>query len=117
MAPASAAVFQQDGAPPHFHNEVREELNNRLPKRWVGRDDSQLLCWSPRSPDLTPLDFFMWGYVKDSVYKPPPPQTIHDLNVRIREAIASAQGPSTIMTDPGMGRSCNATTCLGVRGN
>ncbi|PSN38177.1 hypothetical protein C0J52_15049 [Blattella germanica] len=26
-------IYQQDGAPPHFHNEVRQFLNNRLPNR------------------------------------------------------------------------------------
>ncbi|PNF27274.1 hypothetical protein B7P43_G05160, partial [Cryptotermes secundus] len=25
------------------------------------------VTWSPRSPDLTPLDYFLWGYVKNSV--------------------------------------------------
>ena len=24
-----------------------------------------------RSPDLTPLDFFLWGYVKQKVYQQP----------------------------------------------
>ena len=28
-----------------------------------------LLFWPPRSPDLTPCDFFLWGYVKDNAYK------------------------------------------------
>ena len=28
-----------------------------------------LLLWPPRSPDLTPCDFFLWGYVKDNAYK------------------------------------------------
>jgi len=27
----------------------------------------------PRSPDATPCDFFLWGYVKDQVYVPPVP--------------------------------------------
>ena len=26
---------------------------------------------TPRSPDATPYDFFLWGYVKDQVYVPP----------------------------------------------
>jgi hypothetical protein len=26
------------------------------------------ISWPLRSPDLTPVDFFMWGYVKDIVY-------------------------------------------------
>ena len=29
-----------------------------------------LLLWPPRSPDLTPCDFFLRGYVKDNAYKP-----------------------------------------------
>jgi len=28
-----------------------------------------LLCWPPRSPDLKPCHFFLWGYVKDSFYR------------------------------------------------
>ena len=24
--------------------------------------------WPPRSPDLTPIDFFYWGYIQDIVY-------------------------------------------------
>ena len=28
------------------------------------------LLWPPRLPDLTPCDFFLWGYVKDNAYKP-----------------------------------------------
>ena len=28
------------------------------------------LLWPPRSPDLTPCHFFLWGYVKDNAYKP-----------------------------------------------
>jgi hypothetical protein len=27
--------------------------------------------WPPRSPDITPLDFFLWRYVKDIIYKTP----------------------------------------------
>ncbi len=28
--------------------------------------------WPPRSPDLSPLDYFLWGYLKDQVYSPVP---------------------------------------------
>jgi len=41
----------------------------------------------PRSPDATPCDFFVWGYVKDQVYVPPVPANIPELKVRIRTAI------------------------------
>ena len=36
--------------------------------------DQTLMKWPARSPDLTPLDFYFWGYTKGKVYKPPPQQ-------------------------------------------
>ena len=45
-----------------------------------------LLAWPPRSPDATPCDFFLWGYVKDQVYVPLLPASIPELKVRIRTA-------------------------------
>ena len=39
------------------------------------------------TPDATPCDFFLWGYVKDQVYVPPLPTSIPELKVRIRTAI------------------------------
>lgn len=84
-------VFQQDGAPPHFHNDVREYLDENLPHRWIGRAANNLpmLQWPPRSPDLTPCDFFLWGYIKDSVYVPPLPADMNDLRRRITAAVDS----------------------------
>jgi hypothetical protein len=35
--------------------------------RWIGRDGP--IAWSPRSTDLTPLKFFLWGYVKNTAYQ------------------------------------------------
>lgn len=58
--------IQQDGAPPHNANIVRDYLNRHFQLRWMGTKGP--LNWPPRSPDLTPLDFFLWGYLKDKVY-------------------------------------------------
>lgn len=55
-------IFQQDGAPPHWSLAVRHFLNETLPQRWIGRSgdrDLSLLHWPPRSPDITPCDFFV----------------------------------------------------------
>ena len=85
-------IFQQDGAPPHFHNDVRWYLNKHLPQRWVrhtGCDDEVLLKWPQRSPDMTPCDFFLWGFVKDRVFVPPLPRDLMELRERIREAFAA----------------------------
>jgi len=54
-------IFQQDGAPPHWGSHVCRFLDASFPNRWIGRDG--LTAWPPRSPDITPLDFFLWGYV------------------------------------------------------
>ena len=35
----------------------------------------------PRSPDVMPRDFFLWGYVKDQVYVPPLPASIPERKV------------------------------------
>ncbi len=43
--------------------------------------------WPPRSPDLTPCDFFVWGFVKSKVYATRPPD-IAELKERIRGAFA-----------------------------
>jgi hypothetical protein len=44
--------------------------------------------WPPRSPDLTPCDFFIWGCVKDTVFVPPLPTNLRDLRNRITAAVA-----------------------------
>lgn len=61
--------FMHDGAPPHFSHIVRNHLNNRFPDQWIGRGGP--CSWPPRSPDLNPLDFFLWGYLKNLVYSTP----------------------------------------------
>lgn len=77
-------IFQQDGAPPHWGLAVRDFLNQRFPGRWIGRDGP--ISWPPRSPDITPLDFFLWGYVKDIVFKTPV-ANLEELRQRITAAI------------------------------
>lgn len=78
--------FQQDGAPPHFSAFVTDTLNEKFGHRWIGRQGP--ICWPPRSPDLTPCDFFLWGYIKNIVYR----EKIRDLNHlrnRINEAMTT----------------------------
>lgn len=74
--------FQQDGAPPHYARNVRFYLDETFPNRWIGRRGR--IEWPARSPDLTPLDFFFWGYVKSVVYKTKP-NTLAELEERIRD--------------------------------
>jgi len=75
--------FQQDGAPPHHAVTVRKFLDEQLPNRWIGRRGP--VEWPPRSPDITPMDFFFWGVVKDKVFSPKP-RIVDDMIHCIREA-------------------------------
>ena len=52
----------QDGAPPHGSLQVRHVLRQRFEDRVVALHHP--VEWPPRSPDLTPLHFFLWGYLK-----------------------------------------------------
>ncbi|KAJ4439237.1 hypothetical protein ANN_07357 [Periplaneta americana] len=58
---------------------------SRFSGRWIGRGEPT--SWPPRSPDLTPLDFFLWGFLKDQVYLPPLPANLSELRNRITAAI------------------------------
>ena len=84
-------MLQQDGCPTHFHNDVRDCLNTNFPQRWIGRfgqEDVAVMLWPPRSPDLTPCDFFLWRFVKDTVFVPPVPANLQALLDRITAAVA-----------------------------
>ncbi|KAL4132727.1 hypothetical protein QTP88_009836 [Uroleucon formosanum] len=64
------SIFQQDGAPAHNANIVRNYLNEYFPNRWIGTYGA--VQWPPRSPDLIPLDYFLRGPLKTVVYINPP---------------------------------------------
>lgn len=75
--------FQQDGAPCHSTQIVREYLDYQFRGKWIGRNSTH--PWPARSPDLTPLDFFLWGYLKNKVYSYRPFQNINHMENVIRE--------------------------------
>ena len=59
--------FMQDGTPTHYASDVREWLEDNFPARWIGRRGA--IDWPARSPDLSPSDFFLWGHLKEVVYR------------------------------------------------
>lgn len=72
--------WAQDGAPPHRRRTVTDRLRELFGNRVIALN--QPVEWPPRSPDLTPLDFFLWGYLKARVYTTPP-ANLDDLQERI----------------------------------
>ncbi|GFW19872.1 putative DD41D transposase [Trichonephila clavipes] len=74
--------FQQDGA---TYITQLDLLKDTFGDRLISRFGP--VNWPPRSCDLTPLDYFLWGYVKSLVYADKP-QTLDHLEDNIRRVIA-----------------------------
>ncbi|GFW96918.1 uncharacterized protein TNCV_2160531 [Trichonephila clavipes] len=68
--------FQQDGATCHTARATIDLLKDTFGDRLISRFGP--VNWPPRSCDLTPLDYFLWGYVKSLVYADKP-QTLDHL--------------------------------------
>ncbi|GFS79506.1 DUF4817 domain-containing protein [Trichonephila clavipes] len=77
--------FQQDGATCHTARATIDLLKDTFGDRLISRFGP--VNWPPRSCDLTPLDYFLWGYVTSLVYADKP-QTLDHLQDNIRRVIA-----------------------------
>ncbi|GFV53072.1 putative transposable element [Trichonephila clavipes] len=77
--------FQQDGATCHTARATIDLLKDTFGDRLISRFGP--VNWPPRSCDLTPLDYFLWGYVKSLVYADKP-HTLDHLEDNIRRVIA-----------------------------
>jgi hypothetical protein len=93
LAQRQHMVYMHDGAPPHFSIVARRQLDTAFPNRWIGRGGP--FPWPPRSPDLNPLDYFLWGHLKTVVYETP----VENVMV-LRERVTAAC--QTIRDNPGM---------------
>lgn len=80
--------FQQDGATCHTAHETIDLLQQRFPEQIISRNSD--VNWPPRSCDLTPCDFFLWGFVKSRAYANKP-ETIPELKSEIQRVIGEIQ--------------------------
>lgn len=76
--------LQQHGATAHTSCANLAWLNDRFGGRLISRRSA--VNWPAHSPDLTPLDFFLWGYLKSVVYQEVP-ESLAALKQAIRAAI------------------------------
>ena len=83
----------QNGAPAHRPLIVRERLHELFGDHIVALNHD--IEWPARSPDLTPCDFFLWGYLKSKVYVTPP-ENMNQLRYRITEEV------NQLKDDPGL---------------
>jgi hypothetical protein len=58
-----------DGAAAHSSRAVDAKLTELFEDHWWGNKGPSV--WSARSQDLTPLDFYLWGRIKELVYANP----------------------------------------------
>ena len=77
--------FQQDGAPPHRKKEVQDWLKGKFGDKFINTSR-----WPPRSPDLNPCDFSLWGGLKSKVYEPKP-KNLEELKQNITREIKNFQ--------------------------
>ena len=80
--------FQQDGVKCHTAEATLDVLRPVFEDHIISRRAD--VVWSPRSCDLTPLDYYLWGAVKDKCYADKP-ETIEASKDNIREAIGEIQ--------------------------
>lgn len=81
--------FQQDGAPAHAAAQTIQLLRSKFGDRVISRNAD--VNWPPRSCDLTPVDYFLWGLLKSQVYANKP-KTIQRLQTNIRSEMAAISG-------------------------
>ncbi|KAJ8963406.1 hypothetical protein NQ318_018885 [Aromia moschata] len=79
--------FQQDGCHAHHAVTVRNWLNSEFNEHWIGTDGP--ILWPPRSPDLTILDLYLWGRLRQIVYREPLENGEEQLRTRIQNAVKS----------------------------
>ena len=84
--------LQHDGSHIHCTRKITQHLNNTNPNRWIWR--GSLIHWPARSPDLNPLDFCLWGWLKGEVFSTKL-DTCADLVTRINNVLCPYKGPSS----------------------
>ena len=70
----------------HFKRRKIDLLKGNFGERVISRNGP--VEWPPRSCDLTPLDFFLWGHIKSLVYANKP-ATLDNLKDNIQREIAN----------------------------
>ena len=85
LATRIAMYFQHDRAPSHYTRHVMQHLKDTFSNRWISRGST--INWPLRSPDLTPLDFCLWGWMNSEVCRKKV-DTQDELLVNILDVIA-----------------------------
>jgi len=61
---------------------IRSHFQGRVTAKGYSKEFGKGSDWPPYSPDLNPMDYYMWGNVKDKVYKDKP-KTLSEFKSKI----------------------------------
>lgn len=104
LAVARNIYYQQDGCPPHNARITTDLLNEEFGQNWIGTRGP--ISWPARSCDLTPLDFFLWGRLKDLIFKGRAIETREELREATRQAFAVISPVELINSSNSVRRRC-----------
>ena len=91
----------------------KEYLNDAYPHQWIGRGGP--IPWPARSPDLNPLDFYLWGRLKSLVYSSAVPNS-EVLQQRIELGCEIIRGELNGLCNVQRSLKRRARVCLQVQG-
>jgi hypothetical protein len=104
-------TFQQDGATPHTAANTIELLQSFFHDQLIALGTNWE--WPANSPDLSPLDYFLWGYIKQKVYCSSP-KTVSELQTSIETAIANIEADLLVESIESLRD--RLTMCIAVNG-
>ncbi|GJQ73228.1 hypothetical protein Trydic_g1110, partial [Trypoxylus dichotomus] len=85
--------FLHDGTSPHFERKVRQYLRDLFQKRRITRKGH--VQWPARSPDLNPVNFYLWERMKQLVYGEGEVNNELEMQERIKTAAAKLRQENT----------------------
>ena len=104
----SIGYFQQDGATSNTSHASMAEIQSSFGDPVISKG-----LWPTRSPDLTPPDYFLCGYLKGRVYQNKP-RTVDALKTNIAEEIQAVTADLLARTFQNMAR--RVQSCLDANG-
>ena len=108
--------WQQDGAPCHVADHNMRNMDRKFEGRVVSRRAIRGHDWparSPDRPDLNPLDFSLWGFLKSQVYTPKP-RDLNELKLALERGVAREDvdmGRNAVMDVRNRAEKCIANHC------
>lgn len=102
-------LWFQDGAGAHRARAVSIRLRELFGENVIALGQRQE--WPARSPDLTPCDFFLWGYLKSKVFTTPPPD-VFALRMRIVDQFEAIRNNRELISRAVGGMNRRAQLCV-----